>query len=384
MTAGIAARLYARTAAEARSVRLAWHGDMLEIAPQDGTPWLVPGAALAFEARGFNDQQLAIRWSDADGRRLLMLDATAAAVFTDGVPTLLHERLARVRNVPRRTARRFRFGLAGLALIMLLPVAAVIAFVFDGDALVDAVVRRIPAGIEQKLGAAALASTTASTRMITAGPAYEAVQAIGRRLARPDEHLRFYLADDARINAYAAPGGVVVVQSGLVAAAQAPEEVAGVLAHEIAHVELRHGLRQIVKSAGLQALVSLVIGDWGVLGDAGTQLATLKFSRDAEREADARALDRLHAARVDARGLVRFLDGLNRRAGDATPPALLSTHPPTPERLAALAADLNTKGRGTPQAIGVDWEAVRAQVSVATRPATDAVPAPSPGPAPAP
>jgi predicted Zn-dependent protease len=81
-----------------------------------------------------------------------------------------------------------------------------------------------------------------------------------------------------------------VVNTGLVAATRRPEELAGVLAHEIQHVELRHSLKGIIKHSGLSGLWMFATGDIGsgMAGDTATRVLSLRFSREAEREADTR------------------------------------------------------------------------------------------------
>ncbi len=386
MSNEIAARLYVRGAPESRTVALAWRGPALEISPENGTPWLVRAAGLAFEARGFNHTQLAVRWKENGEHCLLMLDTDAAAALTENVPGVLRERIDRVRGTRQRTERRFRLWVAALVLFVVLPIAAIVAFMLKGEALVDWVVQRVPASVEDGIGELVLTQTKAQTRLITQGPRYEAVQAIAARLTKPGERLRFYVADTPEVNAFAAPGGVVVVNTGLLKAAGDAEQVAGVLAHEIAHVELRHTLRLWVQSAGVRGLALMIVGDWGVLVDAGTRLADLKFSREAESAADLHALDRLRAAQIDPNGLPRFLAVLMRDEQRGLLPALLSTHPVTAERIGALDHAISAHGVTTVQPLAIDWAVVRDPARAAQ--AAQAVPAPAAAateaPAPAP
>lgn len=347
--------------------------------PEGGTPvqltwreqWLVVGCGeevvhtlRAFEleasARGFNNSQLALNWTSDAGEYVLIVDDAAAPGFRESAPSALQQRLHTVRAVERRTERRFRWGLAALVLILSLPLLALGLFIGFADPLADWVVRRLPASIEQQIGESVLAQTRAQSSLVEAGPAFEAVQTIGRRLAQPGESPRFYLADRPEINAFAAPGGVVVVFTGLLRAADSPEEVAGVLAHEMAHVELRHSLRQLVKSTGLRVMFAAVLGDYAQLAGWGAQLTELKFSRDAEREADARGLARLVAARIDPQGLPRFFAKLEKQEGSGAVPAVLSTHPATRERLETLAAAIDKLGPVAVEPIPLAWEAARA------------------------
>ncbi|MBL8447069.1 MAG: M48 family metallopeptidase [Zoogloeaceae bacterium] len=312
-------------------------------------------------ARGFNNAQLALQWTIDDDRHMVVLDSAAAAAFREVSPPALQHRLQPVAAVQRRTERRFRWGIALLAVLALLPVAALGLVLAFADPLAGWVVDRIPPSVEARIGESVLAQTRAQGKLITAGPAHEALQTIGRRLAGPEESLQFFVADRPEVNAFAAPGGIVVVNGGLLSLADSAEEVAGVLAHEIAHVELRHGLRQMVKSAGIRVLLSLAAGDYGQLAGWGAQLSELKFSRDAEREADSRGLSRLVGAEIDPSGLGRFFAKLEsvEGAGGALP-AVLSTHPATEERKAALEAALVQLPPVAVRPLGIEWPAVRA------------------------
>jgi predicted Zn-dependent protease len=196
------------------------------------------------------------------------------------------------------------------------------------------------------------------------GPAVAAIRAIGEPLTAGSPHrYRWLVADSPAVNAFAAPGGIVVVNAGLIRAAGSPEEVAGVLAHEIAHAELRHGLRAMVKGAGLRLLAALALGDYSgtVLAEGAKQLTELGFSREAEREADRDGLRRLVAARIDPAGMVRFFEKLAQEESLA-PPELLSTHPATEERLAGLRREAAAL-RGEWRPLAVDLAAARAALS---------------------
>ncbi|MCA0433890.1 MAG: M48 family metallopeptidase [Proteobacteria bacterium] len=151
------------------------------------------------------------------------------------------------------------------------------------------------------------------------------------------------------VNAFAAPGGKIVFTSGILKEAAGPDEIAGVLAHEIGHVAYRHPEAQMVRLAGLQVLISVFTGTGG--GDLTTNLAALaallRYSRDAERQADAYARKTMVAASVDPTGLRRFFEKLLKIEGSkpaadqaAAKPSTLdrignvfSTHPGTEDRI---------------------------------------------------
>ena len=124
--------------------------------------------------------------------------------------------------------------------------------------------------------------------------------------------LKFHIVEDASLNAFAMPGGNVVLHTGLLLAADSPEEVAGVLAHEIAHVTRRHGIRNIVSSAGLYLVMQMLVGDVSgavaILTDNSALLLDRKFSRDFEREADEAGWDYLIRSDIEPSGMIRFFE----------------------------------------------------------------------------
>lgn len=355
-TPPIPARFYpAGGDAHGHPARLELAGGVLQVLLEDGPARQVPLAGLRAATRGFNHSQWAIAWAaGGGGEHMLLVDEAAVSPLRALAPALF----AGGEDARRRGSRRF---VAGIALLALVPLLVAVALLSSLDHLTDRVVERIPPGVEKQIGAAVLARTRLESRLIDRGPAFDAVQAIGRRLARPGEPLEFHLAERPEINAFAAPGGVVVVNSGLLAQAASAEEVAGVLAHEIAHVELRHSLRQIVRSAGLRVIFGALAGDYDALGGWAAQLGELKFSRDAEREADRRGLERLAEARVDPAGMLRFFETLEKAeagAPAAKVPAVLSTHPATKERIAWLREATATAGGGPLEPIAIDWRVV--------------------------
>ena len=112
--------------------------------------------------------------------------------------------------------------------------------------------------------------------------------------------LRIQVVDAPQINAFALPGGQIVVYTGLLRKAARPEQVAGVIAHEMAHVTLRHGLRGIAKQVGVLVGVQVLTGDLsGLAAQVATAAISNAYSRDAEREADAEGARMLAAAGID-------------------------------------------------------------------------------------
>lgn len=345
--------------AHGHPVRLTWEAGSLLVLRDDGPTLRAPAATLAVEARGFNHEQWALSWPGGDNAPHLLIVADREAAPLKQVAPPLFRQGERDRRAGRRRLS------AGLALLILLPVLLLALLLLSLEPLTDRVVAHIPPEVERQIGEAMLLRTRAEGPMIEDGPAEAALQAIAARLTRPGEKLDFHLARRPDINAFAAPGGVVVVNSALLQAARNAEEVAGVLAHEITHVTLRHSLQQVARSAGLRLIAAAVLGDYGGISGWAAQLGALKFSRDAEREADLHALDRLIENGIDPQGLPAFFETLARQqaAGSLRPPVLFSTHPATAERIEALRAHLAGRTRVATTPIDIDWEAVRAALA---------------------
>lgn len=287
-------------------------------------------------ASGFNNACLRLSWQQPEGAYALLIDSVDdRSRCAATAPEHCNRQLAAAVRQPDTLERRFRLGWGLLALVLLVPLLGLALFLLNADRLADWVVDKIPVAQEARLGELVLAQTRLQMKLIDSGPAVEALAAIGGKLTAGSAHrYRWFVAERPEVNAFAAPGGVVVVFSGLLTSAATPEELAGVLAHEVAHAELRHSLRGMVKGLGLRALVALVMGDISdnVLTGAATRLTELRFSRDAEREADANGLQRLVAARISPHGMLRFYERLTAEQRPS-PPALLSTHPASGERL---------------------------------------------------
>jgi predicted Zn-dependent protease len=175
----------------------------------------------------------------------------------------------------------------------------------------------------------------------------EYVNRVGQNLVRnSDARVPFTIKviDSDEVNAFALPGGFFYVNSGLILRAQEESELAGVMAHEISHVTARHGTKNATKGELMQlATIPLMLlgpGGWAGYGIyEGLNLAIpvtyLKFSRDAEREADFLGLQYMYKAGYDPNAYVTFFERIQadekRRPG--TIPKVFSTHPPTPERI---------------------------------------------------
>jgi beta-barrel assembly-enhancing protease len=139
------------------------------------------------------------------------------------------------------------------------------------------------------------------------------------------------------VNAFALPGGNIIVFDKIVTSMKTKEEFAALLAHEVAHVHYRHSLRNIFRNLGGLLFISLLLNDINgivtVLADNSNMLANLTYSRALETEADQKAMAVLQSDGISLKGFVDLFNLLKGAHGDAGSLKLLSTHPLTEERL---------------------------------------------------
>jgi beta-barrel assembly-enhancing protease len=174
------------------------------------------------------------------------------------------------------------------------------------------------------------------------------VNLVGRHLAaqveRRDVNWRFVVVNSPAINAMALPGGVVIVTRGLYQQLQTEDELAGVLAHEVAHVNRRHQwkvIRQqkLVALAGQSVARSDKAGSARLVADLGAKLIARGLDKSAEYEADRDASVIAARAGYDASGLIAVLTRLRQlKPGSADTSALFATHPLPEQRIDALTA----------------------------------------------
>jgi beta-barrel assembly-enhancing protease len=181
------------------------------------------------------------------------------------------------------------------------------------------------------------------------------VQSIGRKLTAAPEADKypytFKVVNEKSINAFALPGGPTFVHTGLIAAADNEAQLAGVMAHEIAHVALRHGTHQASKANALQLpamiLGGILGGNGGMMGQLaqlgiglGANSVLLKFSRDAERDADRLGARMMAHAGYNPLEMARFFEKLQAQGGRGGP-AFLSSHPDPGNRVEIVQEEIS-------------------------------------------
>lgn len=215
---------------------------------------------------------------------------------------------------------------------------------------------QVPVKFEKELGEEAAAKvgrrvTTGSETNVSAQLNAMVARLTGT-LPKNEYEFRVTLVNSFEPNAFALPGGNLFVTTGLLRVCTNSLEVCGILAHEVAHVTRRHGLRKMISTIGPAKAMQTVLGNnhgfLSTLAAGSHVLVGQTFSRDFEREADDGGFALMVAANLDPRGLengLRQLQRFEQRFSGGDRPRALMSHPPTTERIDRLAAKWNTAGK---------------------------------------
>lgn len=239
---------------------------------------------------------------------------------------------------------------------------------------------------ERELGLRIMAEIRADPSYLDDAEVAGYLTGLGTRLllnsseSRPDQEFEFFAVKDPMINAFALPGGFMGFNTGLILAAQSESELAGVMAHEIAHVTQKHLARMIagqkyafLSSLGAVALAVLAsrsnpqAAQAVLIGSQARQIQSqLDFTREHEKEADRIGLNILVSAGLDPRGMSGFFERLQRagRFRESSAPSYLRTHPITHERI----ADIDSRTQSLPYRQipdSLDFQLVRAKLRAA-------------------
>jgi Zn-dependent protease with chaperone function len=324
--------LFDGRSAAARPVRVAIAGGVLTVTTPEGGLLLEHGLAGITFTEAF-----------ATAPRQIRLPGGAVVEVPDGAA--LTAALATVGRRPGlvdRLEARWRAALA--AVVACFGVLAA-AYVYGLPAAAGWVARALPPSAEQRLGGGVLEILDGNLLRPTTLSEEEQRAAQARvddaaRLGAPAVTHRLFFRSAGfgpSMNAFAIPGGTVVLLDGLVRGTASDDRLVAVVGHELGHVARRHSMQAFLKSAGVGAAASLLWGDFsGQAAAIPAALAMFDYSRDAEREADEDAVDFLRRAGLSALPMVDalcLLQGVEREAGFGLP-NLLSTHPKLAERIA--------------------------------------------------
>jgi predicted Zn-dependent protease len=252
-------------------------------------------------------------------------------------PELLSELRSRARQAQRLPGGQDRRAYAAACLALITIVGG--GFYWSVPLLSRWIAQRVPIEYERELGAAML--PVLASEYCESREALAALSALSARLDPRDEvPAELHIIDMSMVNAFALPGGIVVLTRGLLEKAASADEVAGVLAHELEHVRQRHVLSHMVRASLLAAAWSVAVGDYAglMLLDPTTafEIANLRHSRGDEAQADAGAMLLLDTAGISRQGLIDFFERI--RVDTELVPEWLSSHPASEQRARDLGA----------------------------------------------
>ncbi|MGH7255055.1 MAG: M48 family metallopeptidase, partial [Nitrospirales bacterium] len=309
----------------------------LQITTDDGKTRMWPYAQIRQAQGAYAGEQVRLEFGGDLPEMVVVSDPAFLAALHDLSP----EAMAHLHD-PRTRGRRVR--LTVLAAVGVVVVGAIL-YLYGIPGLAALAAPHVPVSWEAHLGQQVVERWVPEDTRCADPARLAALRDLVERLlaTEPQNPYTFhlYVADDPMVNAFAAPGGYIVVFRGLLEQTETPEELAGVLAHEIQHILKRHTTRMVLEQASTGVLLSALSGDvTGTLAfglEAARTLGGLRYSRTHEREADAGGMAMLAAAGVDPQGMIRFFQTLQEQEPDLpTSWSFLSTHPRTDDRIERL------------------------------------------------
>lgn len=231
-----------------------------------------------------------------------------------------------------------------------------------------AISHSFPLSWEKKLGDMA-APQIVGTKKVDDKTVTKAIEEIGQHMEIYSDNknykFKYYVVKSDEVNAFAIPGGHVIVNTALIEKSDSYEEVAGVIAHELQHVYQRHSIEKLVNQLGVSFTLMMLFGDiGGIIDSVGGGLLGLKFSRDEESEADRLGLELMYKSGIKPEGMISFfkkLDGINEEASNL--PDFISTHPNTKKRIEDLDKLVKTKYSNPPnkKVFTFNWKDIKAK-----------------------
>ena len=181
------------------------------------------------------------------------------------------------------------------------------------------------------------------------------------------EKIKTHVLHKQEINAFALPNGHLIVHSGLILNSDNQEELIGVICHEIAHIELNHVMKKLVKEIGLSVLISMTTGGSGseIIKETAKMLSSSAFDRSLEKEADIKAVDYLVSAKVNPEPFANFLYKLSNKEHAATEYLKwISTHPDSRERAEYIIEYSKNKSTDYEPILSIEtWEKLKIELN---------------------
>lgn len=345
--------------------------DTVLVAQGRGHWFTIQGDKLKLKTGGFDGRQWLLSWMTPSGLVTAMLQGDdAVQLFIKLAPPIVSEQLQRVHFAQSNRGRLLRFGMVLLVLSVLASVLISGLFLIYSDEVSRWAADRVSLEQKNRLGEMAFEQLRPRLKLLEQGPVSETVQYIGVRVTTGSRNRYvFHVASSPQANAFALPGGHVVVYTGLLRVTKNPNELAAILAHTVSHVELHHTLANIIRTLGWRAVLAATVGDDsdGIWQNMAAPLERLTYNLDMEQEADRESKIMLRRAGVSSEGLVPFFERMavleNVTNETAASESRSVTHPSSPARLDALREEVAALESYSGYSLSVDWQRFQSALS---------------------
>ncbi|MFP6773243.1 MAG: M48 family metallopeptidase [Alphaproteobacteria bacterium] len=345
------------------SVEVKFGGTGLDIATVDGDVglhWAYDDLRLIDPPRPHQPVRLYSQ-SHPDAR-LRLADAEFVDTLRQRAPRLFQSGLAHP-NVRRNVA------------VVILVLAGLGLFLWQGVPLLSApLAQLVPLEWERNIGAIVRNRVLGGAKTCAAPAGAAALSEMAKRLASALETppvMSVTVAEGAMVNAFAMPGGHIVIFRGLLKVARSADEIAAVLAHEMGHAYHRHPTQIALRAVGIAMFTDLLTGDGSAIvelaGELGGMLLLLSYSREMERQADAFGRNLMHRAGLSTTAMAQLFARLRDNSGDRNGGGLFgyfNSHPPLDERITVgIAAEIAAGGGvsgGQPALDDARWRSLQA------------------------
>ncbi len=278
----------------------------------------------------------------------------------------------------------FNFSITTFAILAVILVIA-IPFIFSNQ-ITKFAVSKIPASLEKEIGELGFSQYILQKEVIKDKQANDSLNQLFSNLElniKSDRYkFKLFIIKDSSINAFALPGGYMIVNTGLINKTTSPEELMGVLSHETIHVTEQHGLRNVISSAGIVITAQILIGDigglTGVIANAGPLFLIQHYSRKFEKEADVKGLELLEKSLVDPSGIVKFFKKIKMEEEKILSQSdqdeetikkiqsafsILSSHPATDKRIEMLNSMIDNARKVNYKNFNEQYNLLKAQIT---------------------
>lgn len=307
----------------------------------DSGVWEIPIERLRAEVRVGDEERIALTDEGQPGLVIFTADLTLLDCGTSHALVSARQQLT-ARLTRREMNRRMKMLAYTLVTLVIL---TWLGSVFVG-AMVQSIAARIPAEWDAEYGAEALKELRSEETFLEDSNAVARLAGMAAPLLRtlpppPNGH-QFYIVEQEDPNAFALPGGHIVVTTGLLQIVDRPEQLMGVIAHEVAHVTQRHTYRKQISMAGPVMICEIFFsgrhGTMGVLGVGTAMVLGADFSQEFETEADNIGWDYLVKANIDPHGMIETFQKFKQLddGEEGFLPQSLSSHPTLDKRIRHL------------------------------------------------